>query len=637
MTSASSDPTSAWVCYLGPGDERALRRLLGDGAEVCTGAGYGLGIRSGRGEPAALIRSAGGEITARIGSDPDATCAATLQPSAPGAEQVLRGAELPLGVGLAAAPGSAPVGERSAAEHRRPEGRRHDAFTAPPPRLTLTRDPFGLHGVYTVQTGDTLWCASRLDLLRRLPGLHVEIEPRALHGYLCFSYVPTPHTLMAGVAALPAVRQITVIPAEPDHTMHDGWRETEPTRLAEDAAVAELRQRLQAAVARRVGEEREAAVFLSGGLDSSLIAALLVELGVKVHLFTLDFGPPFDAELPYAHDIAAHLGRPLHLVPARAAQIRGALRATAAALEQPFGDCVTVPLYLLGRAAAQHVGVVFNGEGGDQLFGGWTHKPMLAAEIYRAEGYEREAAYLATFHRFHGITDPLYTSRARAGLGDVDAGAWVRPALSADGFPHLLHRLRAANLSLKGAQNIAPRMVQLAAAHGLRVRAPFFDHSLTEWTFSLPPDWLLYGACEKHLLKRAAEPYLPPAVVWREKRGMGVPTTDWCMGPLRRDVARGLSPSRLRRDGWFAPAFIKTLLRGQDQPQEFRRRRLGEKLWTLLMLHLWLDTHDVRLGEVAPRERPPTTDHGPPTTDHRRLRSQWSVVRGPWSSPEPRP
>jgi asparagine synthase (glutamine-hydrolysing) len=207
--------------------------------------------------------------------------------------------------------------------------------------------------------------------------------------------------------------------------------------------------------------------------------------------------------------------------------------------------------------------------------------------MYGDSSYDREAAYLQSFHRFHGITAALYTSRAQSTVGSPDEGAWIRPALNADGFTSLLHRLRAANLWLKGAQNIAPRCVQLGAAHGLRVRAPFFDRALTEWTFSLPPEWLLQGACEKHLLKRAAEPYLPHDVVWREKRGMGVPTTEWCLGPLRRDVARWLSPRRLKQDGWFEPASVRALCRGEDHPGEVRRRRVGEKLWALLMLHVW--------------------------------------------------
>jgi asparagine synthase (glutamine-hydrolysing) len=158
-------------------------------------------------------------------------------------------------------------------------------------------------------------------------------------------------------------------------------------------------------------------------------------------------------------------------------------------------------------------------------------------------------------------------------------------------YVSLLHRLRAANLRLKGAQSIAPRAAQLAAGCGLRMRSPFFDRSLAEWTFSLPPEWLLQGACEKALLKRVAEAYLPPEIVGREKRGMGVPLTDWCQGGLRCEVARRLSPARLRRDGWFEPRAVAALRRGEDHAREFRRRRAGEKLWTLLMLHLWCDVH----------------------------------------------
>jgi asparagine synthase (glutamine-hydrolysing) len=453
--------------------------------------------------------------------------------------------------------------------------------------LTLTRDPFGLHGLYTTEIGDVLWCASDARLLRRLPGVSHEVEPHALHGYLCFSYVPAPLTLTPGLRALPAGVRVVVTPGKTHSETTAAWQEGPRLAMGEDQAVAELRERLRIAVRRRLGNEREVAVFLSGGLDSSLIAALLVAEGVKLHLFTLDFGPPYDAELPYARQVAERLGRPLHRVPARPRQVRAALAATAAAMEQPFGDGVTVPLYLLGQAAAGSAGVVFNGEGGDQLFGGWVNKPLVAAELYGTGAYDREAAYLRSFHRFYGMTDSLYTSRARAAVGAPDVGAWIRPALNADGFTSLLHRLRAANLWLKGAQNIAPRCVQLAAAHGLQVRAPFLDRALTEWSFTLPPEWFLQGACEKHLLKRAAEPYLPSEVIWRPKRGMGAPVTEWCLGPLRREVARRLSPRRLKQDGWFEPAAIAALRRGEDHPGEIRRRRVGEKLWALLILHVW--------------------------------------------------
>jgi asparagine synthase (glutamine-hydrolysing) len=418
------------------------------------------------------------------------------------------------------------------------------------------------------------------------------VDPAALHGYLCFSHPPSPATLFAGVRR-----------ADPPPP----WRESAPADVDEAAAARRLLELLRASVQRMLGAEREVGVYLSGGLDSSLVAALLAEAGARVHLFTLDFGPPWDEEVEHAARVAAHLGRPLHRVAARPREVREALEPTARALHQPFGDPVTVPLFLLGAAARDRVGTVFNGEGGDQLFGGWATKPMIAAETYGGAGYSRESAYLATYHRFHGAEDRLLTPGARALLGTADAGAWIRPALEAEGFPHLLHRLRAANLRLKGAQNIAPRMTQLAAAHGLEVRAPFFDRALAEWTFSLTPRLFLRGAEEKHLLKVAAATLLPADVVWRPKRGMGVPATEWCrgslgglLGPVRREVGRRLSRRRLRRDGWFDPAFVAALRAGEDRPGETRRRRAGEKLWTLLMLHVWMDVQDPPLELPRP-------------------------------------
>ena len=202
--------------------------------------------------------------------------------------------------------------------------------------------------------------------------------------------------------------------------------------------------------------------------------------------------------------------------------------------------------------------------------------------------------YMETYHRFWGATDRLLTPRLHTATDPADS---IRPALDRHAHPTLLHRLRAANLRLKGAQNIAPRMVALAECHGLRVRAPFFDRPLAEATFALPPEALLTGASEKHLLKQVAEKYLPPEVVWRQKRGMGVPATEWCLrhGPLGWAVRRRLSPRRLRTQGWFDPEPVRRLLRGEDATAEgaFRRRRVGEKLWLLYMLHLWCDSHTI--------------------------------------------
>lgn len=531
----------AWIAHAGAvSDDGLLKRLLGGGqTETRAGDGWGLGIRNTGGESARLSATPDGKICAAIGSEDGGSSAVVM-----------------------------------------PEG-----------ALTLACDPFGLHGVYTTMTEGVFWASSDLRLLQNIPGVSRKLSPAALHGYLCFSYVPTPHTMIAGCSALPAGHKMTITRGQAEKEGRGVWQEQDALPRDEGATVADLRTRLQETVTRHLGNERDVGVFLSGGLDSSLMAALLSDAGARVHLFTLDFGPPFNAEVCYARQVAQHLKQSLHVVPAGPGQIRSALDVTAAALQQPFGDGVVVPLYLLGQAArAQGLGVVFNGEGGDQLFGGWANKPMIAAEIYGGKHYDREAAYLATFHRFWGLTDKLYTAEARAAAAKADVGAWVRPALEGGHFPSLMHRLRAANLQLKGAQNIAPRAVQLTAAHGLCVRMPFFDRSLTEWTFALPPEWFLHGTCEKYALKRVAEAFLPSEIIWREKRGMGVPMTEWCLGPLRRELARRMSTRRLKVEGLFDPGFVARLCDGEDQSGEIRRRRVGEKLWALLMFHAWRET-----------------------------------------------
>ncbi|GAB4452735.1 MAG: hypothetical protein OHK0029_04210 [Armatimonadaceae bacterium] len=410
-----------------------------------------------------------------------------------------------------------------------------------------------------------------------------------LHGYVCFSHVPfAPERVVQMKQEL--IARIPETVRCPD----------------ENTLICELHGRLQAAVQKRLTVGATVGVYLSGGLDSSLVAALLVEAGVTPHLFTLDFGAPFHLELPVAQQVAAHLGLPLQIVPATPPFIARTLSATVEAMPLPYGDSVVVPLYLLGQAARDTVSEVWNGEGGDQLFGGWTNKPMIAAHLYDvAEQAEAEEVreYLATYHRFWGLTRLLYTPAHRERAGSLDAAEWVRPALDRERFPHLLHRLRMANLLLKGAQNIAPRMVALAQCHGLSLRSPFFDTGLAGWTFALPPEQILAGAYEKYLLKRVAEKYLPSEVVWREKRGMGVPVTHWCLTrwhpahwTLQRYLRNYLSSRQLKREGIFDPAMVRRLRQGEDPTPEgaFRKRRVGEKLWLLLMWEMWREMHGER-------------------------------------------
>ena len=148
--------------------------------------------------------------------------------------------------------------------------------------------------------------------------------------------------------------------------------------------------------------------------------------------------------------------------------------------------------------------------------------------------------------------------------------------------------MRLGDVALKGSQNILPRAERMSNGWGLDVRTPFFDRALAEASFRLPTRMKLHGATEKYVLKLALQRDLPREIVWRRKFGMSVPLTDWVLGPLRGLMDDLLGEASLRRRGFFRPEFVLPLLQGQNQPEETRRRRIGERLWCLAMLEAWL-------------------------------------------------
>ncbi|HNJ43861.1 MAG TPA: asparagine synthase-related protein, partial [Acidobacteriota bacterium] len=246
--------------------------------------------------------------------------------------------------------------------------------------LRLERDSFGRVPLFWTAHNGSIWFSTELSLLIEITGRSI-VDSQGLYGYICFSYVPTPLTPIDGIAAVPAGETLcwqamTGTPESVEKTIlrrslrtHE-WREDQVTVDDEDSAVSALRRLLTEATESLVTDVagNQVGVFLSGGLDSSIVAALLVRAGVKVKAYSLDFGGYGLPELEFAEAVASHLRIPLVKVPAQPKHIRRALQSTVQALELPFGDGVTVPLYLLGQAAGKEVNIVFNGEGGDQLF-----------------------------------------------------------------------------------------------------------------------------------------------------------------------------------------------------------------------------------------------------------------------------
>lgn len=473
-----------------------------------------------------------------------------------------------------------------------------------PSHLILGREPFGRVPLYWTQVGQVIWFASQLQLL--LPIVEsASVSIPGLYGYSCFSYVPSPLTAVENIFAVPAGCEQTWQGSGEEIGKHTQarlleWREGTELLQDEAEAIAQLQTLLQDAIHRQISDltSEPVGVLLSGGLDSSVVAALLVQAGVKVRAYTLDFGDSGTGEYPYAEQVAQFLNIPLVKVTATPHRIREAIIPTAQALDLPFGDGVTVPLFLLAQAASLETQVIFNGEGGDQLFAGWTNKPLIAAGVYHAEHPGSEnftQQYLRTFHRLYGYEAGAYQKEVYAQVQSLNPQDWLQSALDPAFSNSLLHRLRRATLMLKGAQNIHPRATNLAFAHGLKVRSPFCDLPLAEWTFQLSGDLCLRGACEKYILKRAVEAWLPPEIVWREKRGMGVPLTAWFANQLWHPIGTWLNPGILSSEGRWQP-YLAAQIVGGELGAGIQGRRIGEILWLLMMWQVWRTTV---LGEEA--------------------------------------
>jgi len=463
--------------------------------------------------------------------------------------------------------------------------------------VILGRGIFGRATLFWTQTTGAVWFASRLQSLLRVVN-RASLSIDGFYAYGCMSYVPAPLTPVDNIFSVPAGSELTWSAEQPEASpqtlaFHQ-WREADTQISDEKEASRCLRRLLEESVETQLeGSSGEPiGAFLSGGLDSSVSAALLVLAGAKVRAYTLDFGSNSFPEALHAEMVARSLGIPLKKIPVTPDSLRRMLASTASRLDGLYGDGVTVPLALLYKHAREDVGIVFNGEGGDQLFAGWTNKPLIAASLYESESNsgDREQTFLShymrTFHRLHGHEAGVYNESVRLQIEERRLLAILAQALDPAYTRSLLQRLRRANLLLKGADNIQPRATNLGLSYNLDVRTLFCSRSLAEWTFRVSGELWLRGGCEKYLLKRSVEDLLPPEIVWREKRGMGVPLTLWLTGPLRRWVLRQLRPRYLAAEGLWQSDLAQRIANG-ELSGHVQGRRIGETLWLMLMWQAW--------------------------------------------------
>ncbi|WP_336213914.1 N-acetylglutaminylglutamine amidotransferase [Nonomuraea sp. LPB2021202275-12-8] len=462
-------------------------------------------------------------------------------------------------------------------------------------RLTLGRDRLGIKPMYLTRNGDRLRFASTLPALLAGGGLDTGIDRVALHHYMTFhSLVPGERTILSGVRKLPAA---TVRTIEADGTSTDlRYWDPDYTRsaLSEHAGLSAaqwreaVRESLRAAVRRRMVADVPVGVLLSGGLDSSLIVALLAEEGQEgLATFSIGFesaGGERGDEFAYSDLVARRFGTDHHRIRIPDGRLLSGLEQTVLAMSEPMVSHDCVAFHLLSQEVAQHVKVVQSGQGADEVFAGYDWFPPLA-------GVPREQAaptYLKEFaDRPHQALADIVTPEH---LLERDAsGDYIREHLARPGADTALDAVLRLETTAMLVDDPVKRVDNMTMAHGLEARTPFLDHELVELAAACPAELKLAGG-GKGVLKDAAREILPAEVVDRPKGYFPVPAIRHLDGPFLEHVRDALTSPAARSRGLFKQSYVDRLLADPDRD----RTTTGvNSLWQIGLLELWLQAHDV--------------------------------------------
>ena len=494
-------------------------------------------------------------------------------------------------------------------------------------RLTLARDPLGIKPLYVTEQAGGLAFASEIKALLPVPGLEFEVDPRAAHDYFAYGHVRPPRSIYRRIGQL-APGALLRLGADGEAVHETFWRPSFAPAPARTEAewVEDLRTRWLAVVERHMLSDVPLGVFLSGGVDSSAVAAAMARLSDQpVKAFTIGFPTPRFDETPYAARVARHLGCE-HIV--RTVDLQAAadiLPRLAVAFDEPFADPAAVPTWYVSQLAAEHVKVVLGGDGGDEIFAGYRRhrneqrmqrlRPWLSgvgrlAELIealpptpsrrlnslrqRAQKFRRTALLPDGYARFFAKTQissdmrrgRLYTPEFAAA-----AAAPTPEQLRDEYFPAAerlaqpLEQFMLADLTLQLPGGILTKVDRASMAHSLEVRVPFLAHPMVDFALSAPLDLKLHRGVGKHLLRRAVEPWLPPGVLDRPKQGFQMPLAEWFAGDFGRYVQSLWREGGARDAGVLEPAAVESVI---DDHLSGRRDE-SRFLFALSMFALWWD------------------------------------------------
>lgn len=493
-------------------------------------------------------------------------------------------------------------------------------------RLFIARDRFGEKPLYWGVFDRSLLFASEPKVLLAHPAVRPELNLDALRQYLSFDYVPAPLSIYQGINKLPAGHTLTL--EDGDVKVQRYWRLSYKTRQpvpAIDEAAEQLRALLADAVRMRLVADVPLGILLSGGIDSSMVAALAVRAAGSetVKTFSVGFAEGSFDESQYARRVAKFLGTDHHEERFAASLAANLVADIGAWMDEPLADPSLVPTYLLSRFTRKHVTVALGGDGGDEIFAGYPmyfgHRmasaylrvpqfirrtliepavnslPVKTKNLsfdYRARRFIAASHYdeVARHHVWFGSFTPadqeLLLSDEVLQHSDGDIYRHAREIFADCDSSDLTEQAQCLDTQLYLAEGILTKVDRASMAVSLEVRAPYLDPRVAEFAASLPSRYKLHGYTSKYILKRAAKGLVPPFVWRRGKKGFGVPIAKWLkneLRPLTRDL---LSPDRVRRSGLFDADYVTRLVDEHERGVADHRKLL----WTLLSFELWRES-----------------------------------------------
>ena len=495
-------------------------------------------------------------------------------------------------------------------------------------KLLLARDRMGEKPLFYTRQGDSLVFSSELNsLLQGLP-FRPEIDLQAIDLYLGLQYIPDPLTAYQGVSKLPPAHILTWQNGQLEVKRYwqleftPKWQEN-PRELEET-----LRQKLRQAVRIRMLADVPLGAHLSGGIDSSIIVALMAEMSSQpVETFSVGFEETAFSELPYARQVAERYATHHHEFILSYSDLPETIRKITLHFGEPFADSSALPLYLLSKITRQHVTVALNGDGGDDIFAGYprygldpwadaylglpglltkhlvpsmmklfpdrANKPIGASlvnglkrleqltHIDRRASILRWGSYFSPDQR-RNLWRPEVWKESQAHNAEVWLTALYEKLKDPAGR---LDRTLYCDVNSYLPGDLLVKSDRMSMAASLEGRSPFLDHELVEWVARLPEKWKLQGRRGKRLLKRAFAGYLPEEVLRHRKQGFGIPLGEWFRGPLADWTRKSLLHGDQALGGWFNTSQVERILNEHQSGKVDH----GKRIWALLMLSLWLE------------------------------------------------